>query len=302
MSVDQKHVLIVGGGLIGMASAYYLSKAGCRVTVVDQGRIGRACSYRNCGFICPSHVLPLAEPGVVRSTLLSMLRPNAPFRIRPRLDAALCRWLWRFSRRCNAHDQMASGRAIHALLKSSYELYEKLIADEGLDCEWQKQGLLFVYRDAKQLESFSETNELLTKEFDEPATRIDAAALQEFEPALRPGLAGAWYYEHDAHLRPEALVNAWHAAIENRGVRFIENAGLAKLRESDGRVRAVLASGSEIEADASVVATGAWTPRLASILGCRMPIDPGKGYSVVVKRPERCPRVPAIFPEHRVAV
>jgi D-amino-acid dehydrogenase len=247
-------------------------------------------------------VLPLAEPGAIGRALKSMLTPNAPFRIRPRLDTALWRWLWSFARRCNDEDRIAAGRAIHPLLLSSFKLYEELIERERLDCEWQKRGLLFAYENAAAFDSFSRVNDLLAAEFNEPARRMDGEELSGFEPALKQGLAGAWYYEHDAHLRPERLLASWRALLEGRGVRFVENRELRAWEECDGRVGAALVSGERIEAEAFVVATGAWTPRIARILRCRIPIQPGKGYSVIVPRPKNCPAAPLIFPERRVAV
>ncbi len=106
MSGSKRHVLVIGGGVIGVACAYYLTKAGFRVTVIDQGRIGAECSHGNCGFICPSHVLPLAEPGAIRLAITALLRPGGAFRIRPRMDLSLWRWLWNFARRCNRRDML----------------------------------------------------------------------------------------------------------------------------------------------------------------------------------------------------
>src|SRR3954471_3901098 len=100
-------VAIVGGGVIGCLSAYHLAKAGWRVTLLDRGEVGGGCSHGNCGYVCPSHVLPLAGPGVLGRTLRDLLRPNSPFAIRRRLAPARGVWLWLFARRCNARDMLA---------------------------------------------------------------------------------------------------------------------------------------------------------------------------------------------------
>jgi D-amino-acid dehydrogenase len=297
-----RSVVVIGGGIIGIASAHFLNKAGYQVTVVDQGRIGQACSHGNCGLVCPSHVLPMAEPGAMASTLKALVRPHSPFRIRPRLDRTLWRWLWQFSRRCNETDMLASAAAIQPLLASSLKLYGELVSDEGLECEWQKQGLLFVYRHQAPLDAYARVNQLLATRFNEPAQRFDGPELCQFEPALRPGLAGGWYYEHDAHLRPDQLIASWRSLLEHRGVRFIEHQPLTALVATDGRVTAARLADQSLPGDRFLIATGAWTPQLASVLRVRLPIEPGKGYSVTVARPETCPAVPLIFPEHRVAV
>lgn len=301
-SPGSPHSIVVGGGIVGLACAHYLSEAGHRVTVLDRGGIGRACSLRNCGFICPSHVLPLAEPGVPRAAFLSMLTGQGALRVRPRLDPKLLSWFWKFWRRCNESHRLEGGRAIQPLLKSSEALYEELLGEGGLACEYHREGLLFVYRNRRALEAFEPVNELLTTQFSEPARLLDGAELGELEPALRPGLAGGWYYETDAHLRPEKLIDSWSRELTARGVTLVENVEFRALVEENGRVSGVRTGSETLEADHVVIATGAWTPRLAEALGIELPIQPGKGYSLIAPRPPRSPRIPMIFPEHRVAV
>src|SRR5262245_35307788 len=111
-------VIVIGGGVIGTACAYYLARAGWNVTIIDPGQFGNGCSHGNCGFVCPSHVLPLTVPGAVRMALGSLLKPDSPFYVKPRFDLALWSWLYHFARRCNAHDMVDAGRAIQALLNA----------------------------------------------------------------------------------------------------------------------------------------------------------------------------------------
>ncbi len=302
MTGGSPHTLIVGGGVIGVACAHYLVDAGCRVTLVDKGRVGEACSHRNCGLVCPSHVLPLAMPGVIRSSIKAMLMPGGAFRIRPRLDPALWRWLWRFARRCNRRDMLSSGRAIQPLLASSRRLYRTLVEQGDLDCEWQERGLLFVYRDREALDAYATENDVLAAEFDEGARQLGPEELLQLEPSVADDLAGAWFYEEDAHLRPERLLASWRTSLESRDVRIVEGRELEALEVTGGVATSARVSGETVEADQFVVATGAWTPQLAEVLGCRVSIEPGKGYSVIVPRPRSCPRIPIILPERRVVV
>jgi D-amino-acid dehydrogenase len=295
-------VLVIGGGVIGAACAHYLNRAGWRVTIVDRGAFGMGCSHANCGFVCPSHVLPLAEPGAISNALKAMLRPNAPFAIKPRLDLDLWAWLFRFARRCNRADMLEAGRACHALLHSSFHLYRELMQTELLDCEWQTRGLLFVYQTRAEMDHYGETDQLLREHFGLGAKRYDGTALTDLEPALKPGLAGGWYYEDDAHLRPDKLVSSWRRLLESRGVTVHEHCEVSRFVREHGQARAVVTTRSEMAADAFVVATGAWTPRLNHALGCRVPIEAGKGYSLTMRRPARCPQIPMLFMEHRVAV
>src|SRR4051794_32889710 len=187
-------VVVVGGGVIGVACAHYLERAGWRVTVIDRGGVGGGCSHANCGFVCPSHVLPLAGPGAVRAALRTLFRRDSPLAIRWRLDPALSNWLWRFARRCNAADMLHSARAIQALLNSSRRLYDELFAEDGIEAEWQTRGLLFVFQTQAAMEHYAATNRLLHEQFDLSARRIDGRELTDLEPALKPGLAGGWYY------------------------------------------------------------------------------------------------------------
>lgn len=295
-------VVIIGGGLIGVASAYYLHRDGWKVTVIDQGAIGGACSFGNCGLVCPSHVLPLTEPAALRSAFGALLTPSGPFRIKMRLDPRLWGWLLQFARRCNTRDMLSAAHAIQPLLASSMDEYETLFASGGIDCEWEKRGLLFVYLKQAALDSYDETNRLLSEVFNEPASKLDADAALTLEPALKPGIAGGWYYEHDGHLRPDRLMSAWRSQLESSGVRFIENCELVDF-SSRGRLATIAETAKgPLEADRFLIATGAWTPKLDKIIGRHIPIEPGKGYSITMPRPARCPAIPLIFPEHRVAV
>src|SRR5262245_4463876 len=137
MSASARRVVVIGGGVIGAASAYYLQRDGWDVTILEKNTFGSGCSHANCGLVCPSHVLPLAEPGAVTGALKALFARNAPFAIRPRLDPGLWRWLWHFSRKCNQRDMLAGANALHGLLQSSMRLFEELVANEPIDCEWE---------------------------------------------------------------------------------------------------------------------------------------------------------------------
>lgn len=299
---EPRSVIVVGGGVVGACCAYYLQQSGAQVTIVDKKAFGAACSHGNCGFVCPSHVLPLAEPGAIVSTMKALLTPNSPFSVKPRLDLRLWVWLLHFARRCNERDMLAGGHALHALLTSSMGEFERLVADGEFQCEWQKKGLLFVYRNQQLLDDYEPTNKLLADHFHEPAVKYSGEQLQELEPALKPGLAGGWYYEHDAHLRPDKLMESLRSTLQARGATILENCDVKGIERRDGKAVTLKTTQGDLQADHFVVATGATTPFLEKYLGCKIPIQPGKGYSLTMPRPEICPTIPLIFPEHRVAV
>lgn len=304
MSGDKDRVVVVGGGVIGGLCGWYLSQAGHPVTIVDRGRFAGACSHGNCGYISPSHVLPLTAPGAIARSLKSMLLGPArsPFYIRPRINLDLWRWLWRFARRCNRRDMLAAAETLHALLQSSAGLYEELIEGEHLNCEWERRGLIFVYRTVREWEHYAETNRITSERFGLNAEMWDRQTLEAREPALRPGLAGGWYFAVDSHLRPDLLMSELRQKLEARGVTIVEQCEVTGFRREGSSARAVQTSAGEIVGGRFVIAAGALTPLLNQAMGCRIPIQPGKGYSLTMPRPAICPVYPMIFEEDRVAI
>lgn len=297
-----KQVIVIGGGVIGAACAYYLAKTGWKVTVVDRAAFGMGCSHANCGLICPSHLLPLAEPGAAWKGFKSLFQKNSPLRIKPSFDVSLWWWLWKFAGRCNTSAMMETAHACQTLLQSSRHLYEDLIGRKRLDCEWQKRGLLFVFKSHEEMEEYAKTDRLLTESFGMPAIRYDEGAVSRLEPALKPKLAGGWYYEHDAQLRPDKLMSSWQQVLQSKGVAIREQCEVTGFRREGGKARAIVTQAGEQAADAFVVAAGALTPLLRKELGCPIPIQPGKGYSITMPRPKICPSIPLLFPETRVGV
>ncbi len=296
-------IAIIGGGVVGTMTAYYLNRAGWAVTVLDKGDIGGGCSHGNCGYICPSHVLPLAAPGALTSTLKTLFAKNSPLKVRPGFALRNLGWFLRFARKCNRTSMLNAAVGIQALLNSSRRLYDELLADEKLDVEWDTYGLMFVFQTKKVFDHYAETDHLLSETFARPARRFDAAALQKLEPALKPGsVSGGYLYDGDAQLRPDVLMTEMKKLLAARGVTFVEQAAMTGFISEGGKAVAVSTAKGDYRADSFLVATGAWTPQLQAHLGGKIPIIPGKGYSITLKRPAICPTYPMIFEEHRVAV
>jgi D-amino-acid dehydrogenase len=232
-----------------------------------------------------------------------MLKPNSPFSVKPRLSKSFMSWFWNFSRRCNDKDMMSAGVGRHALLQSSKRLYQQIIVDEQIDCEWQEVGLLFVFDHEKEFAAFAETDALLRKEFGVGAEAYDGKQLVELEPAIKEGFGGAWHYESDCHLRPDKFLSQMKEKLVLKGVEVIENFSVSQfLAQSEKSSAVESSSGIEIEADHFVVATGSETPSLNKQLGMNVPIQPGKGYSLTMPKPTRMPKIPIIFEDSHVAV
>lgn len=299
----RQHTVIIGGGIIGAFAAYYLQKAGRQVTIVDRSNFGAAASHGNCGYVSPSHVLPLCRPGQIMNGLKGLFSTQRALRIQPKLSLSFWSWMLKFASRCNERDALEAGTARHALLQSAAELYRDVIREENLQVEWTEDGLLFVFRDQHEFDHYRSIDKWLIDNFGVAAQAIEGSdALTTLEPALKPGLAGAWLYKIDAHLRPSKLMSELKRVLVERGVRIIENCEVKGFVMNGGRATAVHTSAEQIAADEFVVCTGSWTPFLNQELGCKIPIQPGKGYSITMPRPKLCPRYPMILEECHVAI
>ena len=240
MKVGQgDRVVVIGGGVIGAMCAWSLSNAGCQVTIVDRDRYGAACSHGNCGYVSPSHVLPLCQPGAIPKTLKAMLKSNSPFAIKPRLSLDFASWFFHFARRCNQADMMSAGVGRHALLQSSKLLYQKLITDHGIECEWQESGLLFVFDEEKEFHAYGQTESLIRENFGVAGTPYDGQQLVELEPAIKPGFGGAWHYEGDCHMRPDKLMSALRERLEQRGVEIVDGFPVDRFIRENGDARTI---------------------------------------------------------------
>lgn len=294
-------VLILGGGVIGLACALQLLRAGRGVRVLEQGTAGSGSSYGNCGTITPSHAAPLAAPGTIGQALKWILQPDAPLYIRPRIDPGLWRWLAAFARRCNHADWLASGRAKATLLNVSRRLTETLVAEEKLDCEFSSSGLLYVYRDERSWEKASADVEEV-RGFGVRVETWDPRTLAREEPALKPGMAGALHFPDDACLRPDRYVAALARAVRAAGGVIEERCRVLGFDRDGEHVRGVRTERGDRRGRAVLLATGAWSPTLARGLGLRLPVVPGKGYSITYSRPVEVPRRPLVLKERSVCV
>ncbi len=301
MTMRDADVLILGGGVIGLACAYYLLGEGRGVTVLDQGRVGGGSSHGNCGTLTPSHATPLAMPGVLGSAMKGLLRADAPLRINPRLDPSLARGLLRFARHCNWQD-FARITAVKApFLVGSVDLIEKLVSDEQLDCDFRRDGTLYVYRDAQAFAAST----WLPRALGEVGIAIDSLAgpeVERREPALRSGVVGGYFNPGDASLRPDRYVTGLAQCVRKRGGQIDEQTRVNDVEREGDRVTRVRTTNGDYQPRNVVLAFGAWSPTFARQLGVRLPIQPGKGYSITYSRPARCPRIPLVLKEPSVCV
>jgi D-amino-acid dehydrogenase len=299
----EKHsdVLVIGGGIIGLASAYYLAKAGKTVRLIEQDAIGAdtAASYGNCGLVFISHLVPLCAPGTIRNTVISRLRGGSSLYIKLSPDVKRFKWLLNFARKCNTRHKAYAIKARGKILQNSLKLLENLIKEEHIECDWEEKGVLMVFKSRSEMQKYGKANDLI-KPYGMDAVSLVGDALFDFEPALRKDVCGAWYHKNDSHLRPDKLLTAWQQVLLRMGVTVEENCRLEELITENRRIRHAETTGGIFTADEYVLATGAWTPRLTERLKLSLPVQPGKGYSLTMNRPSVCPAIPCYFNEPNV--
>ncbi len=297
--------IVIGAGAIGMASAYYLQRSGFAVTVVDQGEVGRGCSYGNSCLIVPSHSEPLPGPGVIGQALRFLLSRTSPFYVRPRFDRELASFFWRFRRHCNREAAERGFEALVGLSRASLELYEELTAAKEADFYFQRNGLLEVFLTDRGIERGRRARELMF-EHGFSARLLSRDEALAFEPALSPTIRGGLYIEREAHGLSFGYVEALARTVERRGGKVVTRRPVAGFRIEGGRVRGIRMGEppdqEEIESDLVVLAAGSWSKRLAEAAGIALPLQPAKGYSSTVDAFEGAPRTPVLIKERRVTV
>lgn len=301
MSEAVPDVLILGGGVIGLACAYNLLQAGRSVHLLERQTIGSGTSHGNCGTITPSHALPLAAPGAIAKALKSMLRPDAPFYVKPRPDLALASWLVHFASRCNGRDWLRTAQAKGKLLQLSRRLTGELVEQHSLDCEFQARGLHYVYATQAAFDGDCATLPLLAS-LGIKSNLLDGGTLASMEPALLPGLAGAVHFPGDAQLRPERFTSELARLVLSLGGVIEESVAVGGLRCNAGRVEGVDTSQGIRLGREVLVALGPWSAPLLKSVGLALPIQPGKGYSMTYSPPAVAPSVPLVLREHSVCV
>ncbi len=295
----EPEVLVIGAGVIGVAAAHALAERGRRVTTIDAGEVGRGSSYGNAGLAVPSHAVPLANPGALRNGLKWLLDPESPFYVRLRFDPELWSWLWRF-RAASNEQQVARGLTVlRDLLLAGRELFDTLTALPEMRCGYAQDGTLWVYRTRAGLAEAVEEAEML-EEVGLHVERLDEAGVQAMAGSVRPGVAGGIWFAQDGHMDPFLFVERLRARAESLGVEFAEKTECIGFETKGGRVHRVLTTKGDFDPETVVLATGSWSPAVARGLGLRLPVQPGKGYSLTYERPASCPPLPVVLGEARV--
>ncbi len=295
-------VIVIGAGIAGLSVAYFLNKSGLNVTVLDMGNGTDNCSYGNAGMIVPSHIIPLASPGVISKGLKWMLKPESPFYIHPAFDKDLFSWGWKFKKASTHKHVEESAPVLRDLLMANREILIQLEEEESLDFGLQKKGLFMFCKTEKGLEEEAEVAEKANS-IGVPARVLSAAEVKKMEPNVELDIIGATYFPMDSHLHPGSLLDGLKLLLKKRGVQIEFNKEVLEIEVSDGKVSGLkMNDGSFRESDNVVIATGAWSRRLTGKIGMKLPLQAGKGYSITLENPKLIPKNCGIFSEMKVTM
>lgn len=292
--------VVVGGGIVGLCSAFYLSEWGWDVTVLERGKVADAgASHGNAGLIVPSHFVPLASPGTLRLGMRLMWNPAGPLGIRP--SAEMARWSLMFRRAATAGHVERVSPLIRDLNLESRRLYKVLANDLGWQDMPKITGLTVV---ASKEQTVHELHHLVDQavSFGLEAQKLDDLLLRHrLGPVEANSPGGAWF-GCDGHLDPGVVMARLAGFLRARGIRFFEDCEVETIHHNGHRISRVEAGGLSFDADEFVFAAGVWTGRLAEQLRIDLPLVPGKGQHMDLAKPPVKLEGPILLEDARVAV
>ena len=294
-------VVIIGGGIIGLCTAYYLLKAGFKVTILEQGNLTDNCSSGNAGMIVPSHFVPLAAPGMISKGIKWMFDSKSPFYVKPSLSPSLISWGLKFWKHANPQHVARSAEPLRDLHLLSKELYGELALAPELNFGLENKGILMLYKS----EAIGEEEIHMAQKAQQLGLSVDilnAKETQLLEPDTTLDILGAIHYRCDAHLSPGDLVQQLIALLTQNGAEIITNCEVKDFKIVQGKITTIYTDTQNFEADTVVMTGGAWLPSLAKKAGLTIPIMPGKGYSFMVDQTAQQIHHPALLLEARVAL
>ncbi|MEJ7672350.1 MAG: FAD-dependent oxidoreductase [Chitinophagaceae bacterium] len=294
-------VTIIGGGVIGLNCAYYLQKEGYGVTVIERDNITNGCSFGNMGYFSPSHFIPLASPGIIAEGIRFMLRSSSPFYIKPRVSRPLMEWAYHFWKNSNASTVAKTAPYLNDILQLSRHLINEIRDEIGNTFFMEEIGCLMMCREQKSLDHEIRLADAAEK-FGLQTERLNKQQAQSLEPDVELNITGAVLYKDDCHVNPGKFMLALKDHLEKKGVRFQLNTTVIGFEKNANKISGIITDKEKLKCDQLVIATGSWLPVLARMMGLKLLLQPGKGYSYTYEQVEKNIRYPAILKEGRCAV
>ncbi len=276
------HVAVVGGGIVGLCSAFWLKRAGLGVTVVHASPVDDTTACGSAGALAVADILPITGPGVWAKVPGWLLDPLGPLHIRMRYLPRLAPWMLRFLAAGTPPRIRATAEATARLLGTAEADYATLLSETGMEHLLVRQGALWVYR-SEESRAATAADWDVRRSFGTRFEAINRGDIEDIEPALGPAAHCAYHLPDWQHfLDPRALLSGLADHLKARGVRFAR-ANVERLEETDSHVNAVATSrGERIACDHAVIAAGAWSSRLTRRLGDPVPLESERGYNTTL--------------------
>ena len=296
-----KDVVIIGGGIVGLCSAYFLQKEGHKVTVLDKSDITSGASFVNAGYITPSHIIPLASPGMISKGIKWMFNSSSPFYMQPRWDTDFFKWSWYFHKSSTKEKVELAIPLIKEINIISRELFTSIKNSGDLgDFQLERKGLLMLYKTDKEGEHEMQVAKKASY-LGLEVSSLNKKELDTLQPNVTMNVKGAIHYECDGHTTPTEFMKKMLEYLKRSGVIIKTNEEVIDLSTENGRIIKVTTNKNDYSPEEVVLAAGSWSDNLSKKLNIKLPIQAGKGYRINVPRPTGI-TIPAILMEAKVAV
>ncbi len=294
------NVVIAGGGVIGLNTAYYLRRAGHEVTVIEKNNFTDGCSYGNMGYISPSHFIPLATPGIIAQGLRWMLSASSPFYIQPRLNLDLLRWGLTFWKKANAKNVEQNAPHLNNLLQLTRELMKDLKRDLPQPFDMTEKGCWMLWKNEKTGDHEKHLSEQ-ANQYGLKTIICTPQQVQEYETQVETNVAGGVLYLDDCHVNPGKFMQSLYSQLQKMGVKFWLNTTVTGFETANGKVNTVITDRADIPCGELVIANGSWLGEISKLLGIKILMQPGKGYSMEYNGLANNLQYPSILVDDRTA-
>ena len=298
--MSHSNVIIIGGGAIGLSAAYYLNRSGLSVTIVDANEPNSEiiCSWGNSGMIVPSHIVPLAAPGVIKQGLKWLLDAESPFSIELKPSLEMLSWLLKFRKAANSNHVESGAKLLQELGLRSRKLY--LDIGEKIDIGLETNGILMLCNSESAMEEEFKISKM-ARDLGMEAIDLDQSGVQKLETGMRVDVKGGVHYPLDCNIDPVLFMDLMKTYLIQNGVTINYKKPITEIIVNQNRVESVKSNDESWSADYVVLSAGSFSSKLVKQIGLKMPLMSGKGNSYTLESHKTKPSVPAILIEARIA-